>query len=78
MSRYGFSDVWVVLRIRNYRNFLLSRVLATLATQMQALVVSWQIYQMTKDPLALGLIGLVEAVGLYHLCDMGRSFCRPA
>src|SRR5579862_1691071 len=29
---------------------------------MQALVVSWQIYQMTKDPLALGLIGLVEAV----------------
>ncbi len=29
---------------------------------MQALVVAWQIYQMTKDPLALGMIGLVEAV----------------
>src|SRR5450432_2781207 len=59
---YGFSDALAVLRIRDYRNFLLSRVFATLATQMQALVVSWQIYQMTKDPLALGLIGLVEAV----------------
>jgi len=62
MSRYGFADVGTVLRIRDYRNFLLSRIFATLATQMQALVVSWQIYQMTKDPLALGLIGLVEAV----------------
>ena len=29
---------------------------------MQSLVVSWQVYQITKDPLALGLIGLVEAV----------------
>jgi len=62
MTAYGYSDVWAVLRIRDYRNFLLSRVFATLATQMQALVVSWQVYQMTKDPLALGLIGLVEAV----------------
>ncbi len=62
MSKYGFSDALQVLRIRDYRNFLLSRIFATLATQMQALVVSWQIYQMTKDPLALGLIGLVEAV----------------
>ena len=62
MTKYGFADVWEVLKIRDYRNFLLSRIFATLSTQMQALVVSWQIYQMTKDPLALGLIGLVEAV----------------
>src|SRR5450631_3699160 len=62
VRQYGFSEVWAVLRIRNYRNFLLSRVFATLATQMQALVVAWQIYQMTKDPLALGMIGLVEAI----------------
>ena len=62
MTTYGFSDVWVVLKIRDYRNFLFSRIFATLAMQMQALVVSWQVYQITKDPLALGLIGLVEAV----------------
>jgi len=62
LSGQGFSDVRTVLRIRDYRNFLLSRVFATLATQMQALIVSWQVYQMTKDPLALGMIGLVEAL----------------
>jgi len=57
----GFADAWAVLRIRDYRYFLLSRFLATLSTQMQALIVSWQVYQMTKDPLSLGLIGGVEA-----------------
>jgi MFS family permease len=29
---------------------------------MQALIVAWQIYQLTKNPLSLGLIGLIEAV----------------
>jgi MFS family permease len=58
----GFQDVAQVLRIRDFRYFLCSRFFATLATQMQALVVSWQIYQLTKDPLKLGLVGLVEAV----------------
>jgi MFS family permease len=62
VSADGFSDVIKILKIRDYRNFLLSRIFATLALQMQALVVSWQVYQLTKDPLALGLIGLVEAV----------------
>jgi MFS family permease len=60
-SSFGFGDSLAVLRIRDFRYFLLSRFFATLASQMQMLVVSWQIYQMTKDPLALGLIGLIEA-----------------
>ncbi len=60
--RYGFSDSLAVLRVPRYPYFLLGRFAATLATQMQALIVSWQVYQLTKDPLALGLIGLVEAV----------------
>jgi MFS family permease len=34
----------------------------TVATQIQAVVVSWQIYALTKDPFSLGLIGLAEAV----------------
>src|SRR5260221_6281955 len=60
-NKFGFADSMAVLQIRDFRFFLLSRFFATLASQMQVLVVSWQIYQMTKDPLALGLIGLIEA-----------------
>lgn len=59
---YGFSDSRAVLQVPGYKPFLIGRFTATLATQMQALIVSWQVYQLTHDPLALGLIGLVEAV----------------
>src|SRR5206468_4995134 len=33
-----------------------------LATQLQAVVVGWQVYGLTHDPLSLGLIGLAEAL----------------
>ena len=38
------------------------RFLFTFAYQIQAVVVGWHIYQLTKDPLSLGLIGLAEAI----------------
>src|SRR5438132_720006 len=34
----------------------------TISAQIQVIVVSWQIYAITHDPLALGLIGLSEAL----------------
>jgi MFS family permease len=34
----------------------------TMAAQVQAVVVGWLVYQVTKDPFALGLIGLAEVV----------------
>ena len=33
----------------------------TVSTQIQAVVVAWQIYDITHDPLSLGLMGLAEA-----------------
>jgi len=29
---------------------------------MQAVIVGWQVYELTKDPLSLGLIGLAEVI----------------
>lgn len=46
----------------NFRRWLGSRFFSNFAKQIQALVVSWQIYQWTKDPFALGLIGLAQAL----------------
>jgi MFS family permease len=34
----------------------------TIASQLQAVVVGWQVYEITHDPLSLGLIGLAEAL----------------
>ena len=49
-----------VLRNRDFRLFLVGRLLATLAVQMQTVAVGWQVYSVTRDPLDLGLIGLSQ------------------
>ena len=69
-------DPYAVLKHRDFRFFILARVLFTIAIRIQGVLVGWQIYMLTKDPLSLGMIGLAEAVpalalGLYagHLAD---------
>lgn len=49
-------------RIPAFRRFIVSLLTMTLGAQVQTLVVSWQIYGITRDPLSLGLIGLSEVV----------------
>lgn len=50
------------LRIRPFLNFIISRFAFTLALMIQGMTVSWQVYESTHDKLALGLIGLSEAI----------------
>jgi MFS family permease len=47
---------------QNFKKLMLSRFFFTLAVQMQAIVLGWRMYELTKDALYLGLIGLVEAI----------------
>ena len=56
------ADPYAPLRIAAFRWLVLSLLPSTLAQQIQAVVVGWQIYALTHDPLALGLIGLSEAL----------------
>lgn len=70
-----------VLRIRDFRLFLCARIFGLLAMQAQAVIVGWQLYEITKDPLMLGLIGLAEAVpaitcALFagHFIDIGKPY----
>lgn len=70
-------DPYAVLKVKDFRLFISARFLITLAVQMQAVVVGWQVYSITNDPLSLGVIGLAEAipsigVALYagHVADI--------
>ncbi|MBV7481703.1 MFS transporter [Bordetella sp. BOR01] len=40
--------------------FLLARVFAVGATQIQAVVVAWQVYDLTREPMALAYVGLAQ------------------
>lgn len=55
-------DPYAAMRYGDFRLFVAGKFLLTVALQIQAIVASWIIYQQTKDPFALGLIGLTEAV----------------
>jgi MFS family permease len=55
-------DPYVSLRNPNFLWYVASLVALTLGTQIQATVVAWQVYAITKDPLSLGLVGLAEAL----------------
>ena len=67
---------YAALRIPDFRRLLLANGALTLAREAQIVVVGWQVFALTRDPLTLGLIGLAEAlpyigVALYagHVAD---------
>jgi MFS family permease len=59
------------LRRRNSACFSLARFCATLGWQMQAVAVGWHVYALTRDPLALGLVGLSEFLPFVLLVLVG-------
>jgi len=69
-------DPYAALRFANFRRLILAYSTTTIAREAQIVVVGWQVYAITNDPLSLGLIGLAEAlpfiaVALYagHVAD---------
>jgi MFS family permease len=49
-----------LLRNPDYTRYIASRFLGSLAVQMQTVAVGWQVYDVTRRPLDLGLIGLSQ------------------
>lgn len=47
---------------QDFKKLMAARFLFTFAVQMQAVILGWRMYDLMKDPLSLGLIGLTEAV----------------
>ncbi|TMD63411.1 MAG: MFS transporter [Chloroflexi bacterium] len=53
---------WAVLRNRNYSLLFWGQLVSAAGTQMQVVAVAWQVYLLTHSAIALGLIGLVQAI----------------
>ncbi|HMY84589.1 MAG TPA: MFS transporter [Saprospiraceae bacterium] len=51
-----------VYRNREFRIYLATRFLMTFGIQMQNVITGWYLYELTKDPLILGMVGLSEAL----------------
>ncbi|MFZ0599244.1 MAG: MFS transporter [Flavobacterium sp.] len=56
------QDPYQALRYREFNVFLLLRFAMVFAWSMQFIVIEWEVYSLTKNPLSLGLIGLMEVI----------------
>ena len=61
-ARSPRHDPFAALRIRDFRLLVLGSFLAVIAEQMVGVAIGWELYERTRNPLALGLVGLVEIV----------------
>lgn len=68
------ADSFAALRVPNFRKYIAALFILTLGIQIQGTVVGWQIYDLTKDPLALGLVGLAEALPAISLSLLAGHF----
>lgn len=56
-----------VYRPRDLSLFLACRFFSTIAMQAQSVAIGWRIYEITRDPLSLGLVGLCQFVPMFAL-----------
>ncbi len=56
------GSAWRVLRNRDYSLLFWGQLISAAGTQIQVVAVAWQVYEITKSPIALGVIGLVQAI----------------
>ncbi len=68
------AQVYNVLKIPDFRKFLAGRFFVIVSIQMVSVIVGWQIYELTRDPLALGLIGLAEALAYFSAALFGGHY----
>lgn len=55
-------DPYQALRYKEFRAYVLARFLITIAVTMQAVIIGYEVYELTNSKLLLGLIGLTEAI----------------
>jgi len=61
------TDPYAALRIKEFNIFLLLRLFLVFGWSMQFIVIEWEVYSLTKDPLSLGIIGLMEIIPAFTM-----------
>lgn len=68
-SENAKHDPYAVLRNRDFRDYLIGRLVAMLGQQMFVMALGWELYERTHSALALGFVGLTQVVPMF-LCTL--------
>lgn len=67
LNTYRQNNPLQVLRVKEYRYFITARFFYIMALRMVTTVVGWRIYELTRNPFAIGLVGLSEFLPAFTL-----------
>ncbi|UFH53977.1 MFS transporter [Spirosoma sp. KNUC1025] len=65
------NDSYASLRIPEFRYFVMNSFLITVTLLIQEVILGYELYKITHDPLMLGLVGLAEAIPFIALSLFG-------
>ncbi len=60
-------DPYVALRIPNFRRYFVGNAFSLIGAQMTTYTVAYELFQRTKSPLVLGMVGLVQVIPIILL-----------
>ena len=70
------QPAWAALRHRGFAFLWGSRLAATFAAQMVSVAVGWRVYDLTRNPFDLGMVGLVQFASAlrYPVFNNGKNY----
>jgi MFS family permease len=70
-KRSSLKEVFRSLQYRNFRLFFMGQSLSLIGTWMQRIALPWLVYDMTKDPVMLGLVSFAGQIPTFLLAPFG-------
>jgi MFS family permease len=64
-------DPYAAFRHAEFRDYLIGRLASSVGSRMQSVAIGWQIYDLTNSPLALGYMGMAQAIPALSLALIG-------
>ncbi|MBE2217946.1 MAG: MFS transporter [Ignavibacteria bacterium] len=68
------QDPFLALRYAEFRYFLFANFFVTVGLLIQEVIIGYELYRLTHDPLAIGMIGLAEAIPFILLSLFGGHY----
>ncbi|KXK42403.1 MAG: major facilitator transporter [Chlorobi bacterium OLB5] len=68
------QDPFLALRFAEFRYYLFSNFFVTVGLLIQEVIIGYELYRLTRDPLAIGMIGLAEAIPFILLSLFGGHY----
>ncbi len=62
---------FLALKVSSFRNYLFGAFLSEIGNQMQTVAVAWQVYDLTRNPVSLGLVGLANFIPILLFSLLG-------